>query len=84
MGSGLWQEFGVRIDVHQGSVLSTLIFATVADVVMEDAREGLLNEILSADVRKFRGFEGVGYKRGGTELIYYYSMSSTQQRNRNN
>ena len=35
--------------MHQGSVLSPLIFAIVDDVVTEHAREGLLNEILYAD-----------------------------------
>ena len=35
--------------MHQGSVLSPLIFAIVVDVVTEHAREGLLNEILYAD-----------------------------------
>ena len=35
--------------MHQGSVLSPLIFAIVVDVVTEHAREGLLNEILYAN-----------------------------------
>ena len=35
--------------MHQGSVLSPLIFAIVVDVVTEHAREGLLNKILHAD-----------------------------------
>ena len=35
--------------MHQGSVLSPLIFATVVDVVTEHARKGLLNEILYAN-----------------------------------
>ena len=35
--------------MHQGSVLSSLIFAVVVDVVTEHAREGFLNEILCAD-----------------------------------
>ena len=34
--------------MHQGSVLSPLIFAILVDVVTEPAREGLLNEILYA------------------------------------
>ena len=49
VGSGTLDEFGVRVGVHQGSVLSPLIFAIVVDVVTEHAREGSLNEILYAD-----------------------------------
>ena len=35
--------------VHQGSVLSTLVFAIVVYVVTESARNGLMNEMLYAD-----------------------------------
>ena len=49
VGSGASDEFGVRVGVHQGSVLSPLIFAIVVDIVTEHAREGLLNEISYAD-----------------------------------
>ena len=48
-GLSLSEEFGVRFGVHQGSVISPLIFAIVVDAVTEQAREGLLNEILYAD-----------------------------------
>ena len=47
--SGTSEEFWVRVGVHQGSVLSPLIFAIVVDVVTEHAIEGFLNEILYAD-----------------------------------
>ena len=49
VGSEASDEFGVKVGVHQGSVLSPLIFAIVVDVVTEHAREELLNEILYAD-----------------------------------
>ena len=49
VGSGASEEFWVRVGVHQGSVLSSLIFAIVANVVTEHAREGLLNEVMYAD-----------------------------------
>ena len=49
VGSGFLEEFGVRVGVHQGSVLSPLIFAIVVDAVSKHAREALLNEILYAD-----------------------------------
>ena len=49
VGSGTSDKFGVRVNVHQGSVLSPLIFAIVVDVVTEHAREGFLNKILYAD-----------------------------------
>ena len=49
VGSGTSDEFGVRVGVHQGFVLSPLIFAIVVDVVTEHAREGMLNEIFYTD-----------------------------------
>ena len=39
VGSGTSDEFGVRVGVRQGSVLSPLIFAVVVDVVTEHARK---------------------------------------------
>ena len=48
VGSGTLEGFWVWVGVHQGSVLSPLIFAIVVDVGTEHAR-GLLNEILYAD-----------------------------------
>ena len=49
VGSGTLDDFEVRVGVHQGSVVSPLIFAIVVDLVTEHTREGLLNEILFAD-----------------------------------
>ena len=49
VGSGLSEEFGVRVGVQQGSVISPLIFAIVVDAVTQQARKELLNEILYVD-----------------------------------
>ena len=49
MGSELSQEFSVQVGVHQGSMLSPLLFAIVVDVISENAKEGLINEVLYAD-----------------------------------
>ena len=42
------EEFSVQVDVHQGSVLSSLLFSKLAEIIFENAREGLMNEILYA------------------------------------
>ena len=39
----------VQVGVHQGSVLSPLLFAIAVDVISKNAREGLMNKILNAD-----------------------------------
>ena len=49
VGSGLFDEFSVNVGVHQGSVLSPLLFAIVVNAVTERVREGLIKEILYAD-----------------------------------
>ena len=49
LGSELSQEILVQVGVHQGSVLSPLLFAIAVDVISENAREGLINEISYAD-----------------------------------
>ena len=49
VGSAVSDKFSVKVGVHQGSVLSPLLFAIVMDVVTEDARNGTLHEILYAD-----------------------------------
>ena len=43
------EEFEIKVGVHQGSVLSPLLFAIVADVFTENARRGVVNELLHAD-----------------------------------
>ena len=49
METGYSEEFTVKVGLHQGSVLSPLLFAIVIDEVSKSAREGLPNEILYAD-----------------------------------
>ena len=49
MGSELSHEFLVQVGVRQGFVLSPMLFAIAVDVILENAREGLMNEILYAD-----------------------------------
>ena len=44
VGQELSKEFGVSL--HQGSVLSPLVFAIVVDLVTENVRNGLISEIL--------------------------------------
>ena len=42
-------SFEVKVGLHQGSVLSTLLFAAVMDVVSSEPRGGLPSELLHAD-----------------------------------
>ena len=46
VGLELSEEFEVKVGVHQGSVLSQLVFAIVVDVVTESVRNGLMSELL--------------------------------------
>ena len=45
----LSEKFEVKVGMHQGSMLSPLVFAVVVVVVTESARNGLMSEILYAD-----------------------------------
>ena len=49
VGSAYSEEFEVKVGVHQGSVLPPLLFAIVVDVITENARRGVVNELLYAD-----------------------------------
>ena len=49
IGNDLFEEFSVTIGVHQGSVISLLLFSIVIDVITESARENSMLEILYAD-----------------------------------
>ena len=42
------EEFEVKVGVHQGFVVSPLLFEIVADVTTENARRGVVNELLYA------------------------------------
>ena len=49
MGSAYSEEFEVKVGLHQGSVLSPLLFAIVVYVITENARRGVVNELLYVD-----------------------------------
>ena len=49
VGSAYSEEFKVKVDVHQGSVLSPLLFAIVVDVTTANARRGVVNKLQYAD-----------------------------------
>ena len=49
MGSAYSEKFEVKIDVHKGSAQSPLLFAIVVDVIKENARRVVVNELLCAD-----------------------------------
>ena len=51
----LSSSFSVKVGVHQGSVLSPLLFIMVMDVLTEDVRDGSLVELLYADDLVLRG-----------------------------
>ena len=49
VGSAYAEEFEVKVGVHQGSVLSPLLFAIVVHVITKKAKRGVVNELLYAD-----------------------------------
>ena len=49
VGSAYSEEFEVNVGVHQESVLSPLLFVIVVYVITENARRGVVNELLYAD-----------------------------------
>ena len=49
VGSAYSMAFKIKVGVHQGSVLSPLLFAIVVDVITEYARRGVVIELLYAD-----------------------------------
>ena len=49
VGAAYLEEFEVKVGVYQGSVLLPLLFAIVVDVITENARRGVANELPYAD-----------------------------------
>ena len=49
VGSGLSEEFSVKVGEHQESVLLPLLFAMVIDEVTKNTRKGWMKQILYAD-----------------------------------
>ena len=49
VGCAYSEELEAKVGVHQGSVLSPLLLAIVVDVITENARMGVVNELLCAD-----------------------------------
>ena len=49
VGSGLSEEFSVKVRIHQGSLLSPLLFAMVIDEITKNARKGWMKQTLYAD-----------------------------------
>ena len=47
--SGMSEDFFVKVGVHQGSVLSPLLFAMVLNKVTENSRKGWMKQILYAN-----------------------------------
>jgi len=47
--NGVSNEFDVRVGVHQGSVLSTLLFIIVMEALSSSFKKGLTWELLYAD-----------------------------------
>ena len=45
----LSSSFSVKFGVHQRSALSSLLFITIMNVLIEDVRDGSLMELLYAD-----------------------------------
>ena len=49
VGSGYSEEFGVKVGVHQGSVLSPLLFIIILEALSREFRTGCPLELLYAD-----------------------------------
>ena len=46
VGSAYSKKFEIKFGVHQGFVLSPLLFAIVVDVITENSRRGVINVVM--------------------------------------
>ena len=69
------ESFDVKVGVHQGSILSPLLFALVMDEVTKDIREGVVKEMLYAD-----DIALVGDKREEVESRYTRWKKALQEK----
>ena len=46
VGSAHLNKFEVKIGVHQGILLRLLLISTVIDIITENTRRGVINEVL--------------------------------------
>ena len=51
MGSAYSEEFEPKVGVHQGSMLSPRLFAIIVNVIAENAKRDVVNELQYATVR---------------------------------
>ena len=69
VGLELSEEFEVKIGVHQGYMLSPMVFATVVDEVTENVRNGLMSEMYLDDLvvtsKMMEGLRERRHLRGG-------------------
>ena len=49
VGSVYSEEFEAKVGVHQGSVLSPLLFAVTVYIITENLKRGVINQLLYAD-----------------------------------
>ena len=61
VGEGYSEEFEVKVGVHQGSVLSPLLFIIVLEALSREFRSGVPWEDLRADAGVVGWCEGVIY-----------------------
>ena len=82
VGSKLSEKFLIQVGVHHGSVLSPLLFAIAVDVILENARKGLMIEILYADDLVLMSEKKVGFtlffpRFAGSDVLIQYMSKTT-------